>query len=171
VNGAGRGDASEQGARSTLVTGTFYADRTAPILLITYAEQKFIEAEAALGTNATQAYAAYLEGISAHMDKIGVEEADKDAYLANPAVSVGEGNLTLDLIMKEKYIAMFLNPEAWADARRYDYQYKNMTVPANLNPALNGQFIRRVIYPESETTRNGSNVPQVTLADPLWWDQ
>lgn len=170
-NGAGRGDAPEQGARSTLVEGTFYADRTAPILLVTYAEQKFIEAEAALEVNPTQAYEAYLEGISAHMDKIGVEAADRDAYLASPAVSVGAENLTRDLIMKEKYVAMFLHPEAWVDARRYDYQYEAMTLPANHNPALGGEFIRRVIYPESETTRNGSNVPQVTLTDRLWWDQ
>ncbi len=170
-NGAGRGDAPEQGARSTLVTDSYYAARTAPVLLITYAEQKFIEAEAALGTNPTQAYEAYLEGIRAHMEKIGVETTDIDAYLANADVSVGAGNLTRDLIMKEKYIAMFLHPEAWADARRYDYQYKNMTLPANLNPDLNDQFIRRVIYPESETTRNGSNVPDVTLTDRLWWDQ
>ena len=170
-NGAGRGDAPEQGARSTLVTGTFYADRTAPILLITYAEQKFIEAEAALNVDPARAYDAYLEGIWAHMDKIGVDPADRDAYLANPAVSVGVSNLTLDLIMKEKYVAMFLHPEAWVDARRYDYQYEAMTLPANHNPALSGQFIRRVIYPESETTRNGSNVPQVTLGDRLWWDQ
>ena len=170
-NGAGRGDASEQGARSTLVTGTFYADRTAPILLITYAEQKFIEAEAALNVDPTRAYEAYLEGISAHMDKIGVDPADRDAYLGSPAVSVGANNLTRDLIMKEKYVAMFLHPEAWVDARRYDYQYEDMTLPANHNPALGGEFIRRVIYPESETTRNGSNVPQVTLADRMWWDQ
>lgn len=170
-NGAGRGDASEQGSRSTLVVDSYYAARTAPVLLITYAEQKFIEAEAALSVDPTRAYEAYLEGIRAHMDKIGVEPADRDAYLAQPSVSVGAANLTRDLVMKEKYVAMFLDPEAWVDARRYDYQYEDMTLPANHNPDLNGEFIRRVIYPESETTRNGSNVPQVTLGDHLWWDQ
>ncbi len=171
-NGAGRGDAPEQGARSTLVTDSYYAARTAPILVITYFEQKFIEAEAALAAgDANRAYAAYQEGIRAHMGKIGVDTAAIDAYLANPAVSVGAAGLSLDLILKEKYIAMFLSPEAWIDARRYDYQYEGMSIPANLNPDLNGQFIRRLIYPTSETTRNSANVPAVTLSDRLWWDQ
>lgn len=172
VNGAGRGDAPEQGARSTLVEETYYANRTAPILVITYAEQKFIEAEAALAAgNTIRAYEAYLEGISAHMLKIGVSEQDVIAYIGSPQVSVGAENLTLDLILKEKYIAMFLHPEAWTDARRYDYQYSGMTLPANHNPELNGQFIRRLAYPDSEIARNGANVPNVSLADQLWWDQ
>jgi hypothetical protein len=73
--------------------------------------------------------------------------------------------------MKEKYVALFLHPETWNDARRIDYQYKDMTLPANHNPELNGQFIRRQIYPDSETSRNSANVPSVTLLDRIWWDQ
>lgn len=172
TNGAGRGDAPEQGARSTLVEDSYYAQETAPILIFTFFEQKFIEAEAALDAgDRNRAYQAYLFGIGAHMLKIGVAETDIEAYLNSPAVAVGAANLTEALIYKEKYIAMFLHPETWVDARRYDYQYENMTLPANHNPSLNGQFIRRLVYPDSETTRNGSNVPDVSLADPLWWDQ
>ena len=170
-NGAGRGDAPEQGARSTLVEGTYYSSRLSPVEIITYYEQKFIEAEAALGTNAARAYDAYLEGIRSHMETIGVESDEIDAYLAAPEVAVGAGNLTRDLILKEKYIALFLNPETWNDARRYNYQYEDMTVPANLNPDLNGNYARRVVYPESETQRNGANVPDVTMLDRIWWDQ
>lgn len=171
-NGAGRGTAAPAGERSVLTTDTWYAARTAPILIATYAEQKFIEAEAAFRTNnRPRAYQAYIAGITAHMNKLEVPVAAQNAYLTNPAVAVGEANLTLDLIFKEKYVAMFLHPEAWVDARRYDYQYRNMTIPANLNPALNGNFIRRLAYPDSETTRNGSNVPDVQLTDRLFWDQ
>ncbi|MFP4504780.1 MAG: SusD/RagB family nutrient-binding outer membrane lipoprotein [Cyclobacteriaceae bacterium] len=171
-NGAGRGDAPPSGARSTLVTDTYYASRTAPILIITYFEQKFIEAEAALDAgDRNRAYEAYLEGISAHMGKIGVEEDEIEAYLANPEVSMGAADLTLEDIFKEKHIAMYLHPEAWTDARRYDYQYAGMTLPANHNPELNGEFIRRLVYPDNELTRNGSNVPSVSLTDRLFWDQ
>ncbi len=170
-NGAGRGDAPEQGARSTLVTGTFYSSITSPIEIITYYEQKFIEAEASLGSNPGQAYQAYLDGIRSHMETIGVDAADIDAYINSPEVSVGSGSITRDLILKEKYIALFLNPETWNDARRYNYQYTDMTVPANLNPDLGGNFARRVVYPESETQRNGANVPDVTMLDRIWWDQ
>lgn len=171
VNGAGRGNAPEQGARSTLIPGQFYTSEQSPVLIATYAELKFIEAEAALQTNPARAYAAYLAGIEAHMDMLEVEEADKLAYLADPSVSMGAGNLTLADIMKEKWVALFLHPETWNDARRFDYAYKDMTLPANLNPDLNGQFIRRLAYPDSEISRNGDNVPQVTLLDPIWWDQ
>ncbi|HEX6983234.1 MAG TPA: SusD/RagB family nutrient-binding outer membrane lipoprotein [Balneolaceae bacterium] len=171
-NGDGRGDAPPAGARSVLTVNTFYAAETAPILIATYAEQKFIEAEAAFRANQqTRAYNAYLAGIEAHMDKMGVDEAAKDAYLTDPAVAVGAANLTLDHIFKEKYTAMFLHPEAWVDARRYDYQYQGMEVPENLNPQLDGQFIRRLRYPDSETQRNSENVPDVTLLDRIWWDQ
>ena len=93
------------------------------------------------------------------------------AYINNPAVSVGQANITLDLILKEKYIAMFLHPESWNDARRFDYQYEDMTLPANHNQALSGQFVRRLIYPDSEQSRNVANVPTVTALDRIWWDQ
>ncbi len=171
-NGAGRGNAPEQGAFSVLTTDNFYSDETAPVIIASYAEQKFIEAEAALSTSPAQtsrAYQAYLDGIEAHMDKVGVDEADKIAYMNDPVVAVGEANLTIDHVMKEKYVAMFLHPEAWVDARRYDYSYDDMEPP--VNSALGGEWVRRLIYPESETQRNAENVPDITRTEPLFWDQ
>ena len=173
-NGAGRGNAPESGAFSVLTSDNYYSTRTAPIVIASYAEQKFIEAEAALRANPAQparAYQAYLDGIAAHMDKIGVDSADRDAYLNDQAVAVGSGALSVDNILREKYVALFLHPETWVDARRYDYSYANMTIPANLNQDLDGQFIRRLSYPDSETQRNEQNVPEVTLTDRLFWDQ
>ncbi|GAB3761695.1 SusD/RagB family nutrient-binding outer membrane lipoprotein [Spirosoma pomorum] len=143
---------------------------TSPLLVVTYAEMKFVEAEAALRSNdASRAYTAYLAGIRANMDKLGVATTARDAYLANPAVAVGASALTLDLIFKEKYVVTYLNPEAWNDARRYDYKYKGFTLP--LNVALT-TFIRRVAYPSGEISKNGNNVPaEVALSTPLWWDK
>ncbi len=169
-NGAGRGNAPEQGAFSVLTTDDFYSERTAPVLIATYVEQKFIEAEAAFRDGQTsRAYQAYLDGIEAHMDKVGVAEADKLVYMNDPVVDVGENNLTIDHIMKEKYVAMFLHPEAWADARRYDYSYADMEPPAN--SSLGGEWIRRLVYPDSETQRNAENVPDISRTDNLIWDQ
>jgi len=173
-NGAGRGNAPEAGAFSVLTVDNYYSTRTAPIVIASYAEQKFIEAEAALRSNPAQtarAYQAYLDGITAHMDKVGVDPVDRDAYLGDPAVGVGAGSLTVDDVMREKYVALFLHPETWVDARRYDYSYQDMTIPANLNQDLGGEFIRRLGYPDSETQRNGQNVPDVNLTDRLFWDQ
>jgi hypothetical protein len=80
----------------------------------------------------------------------------------NPSVSVGETNLTLNLIFKEKYVAMFLNPEAWVDVRRNDYQYQDFELPEG---AAMSTFIRRLAYPTVEVSRNGNNVPAVVGLD------
>ncbi|MBC7571903.1 MAG: SusD/RagB family nutrient-binding outer membrane lipoprotein [Spirosoma sp.] len=128
-----------------------------PLLIATFSEMKFIEAEAALRSNdRTRAYAAYLAGIRANMDKYSVAAAVRDAYLANPVVAVGAPALTLDLIFKEKYVATYLSPESWNDARRFDYKYKGFALPVS---AALPTFIRRVAYPNGETTKNGANVP------------
>lgn len=147
-------------------------NRTAPLFLVTYAELKFIEAEAAFRTGPAgqaRAYAAYLAGIRASMGKFQVSAQESDAYIANPAVGVGAANLTLDLIFKEKYAATYLSAEAWNDARRYDYKYKDFRLPEG---AVLSNPIRRVAYPTGERSKNGSNVPSdVALDTPLWWDQ
>ncbi|MBX3241553.1 MAG: SusD/RagB family nutrient-binding outer membrane lipoprotein [Chitinophagaceae bacterium] len=140
-----------------------------PLWLVTFAELKFIEAEAALTSDPGRAYNAYLAGIAANMDKLQVETTKKSAYLAEPDVAVGQGSLTRELIFKEKYVATYLNPEAWNDVRRNDYNYKDFTLPEN---AVLPSFIRRVAYPNGETSKNGKNVPSVSsLTDRLWWDQ
>ncbi|MCH2448552.1 MAG: SusD/RagB family nutrient-binding outer membrane lipoprotein [Gracilimonas sp.] len=170
--GTDNGIASPITGHSHINGDEFYGRRSTPLQLVTFAELKFIEAEASLRDNQGQrAYDAYLEGIRAHMDKIGVNQEDRDAYINDSSVSVGVPNLTIDHIMKEKNVAMFLHPEAWADARRYDYGYKNMELPNNHNEELNGQFIRRILYPATELTRNGANVPDATLGEALWFDQ
>ncbi|WP_224999685.1 SusD/RagB family nutrient-binding outer membrane lipoprotein [Cesiribacter sp. SM1] len=171
VNGAGRGNAPAAGARSTLVTGDFYSSEQSPVLIATYAEQKFIEAEAAFTVDKERSYQAYLAGIRAHMRKLGVAQEAIDAYINNPLVSMGMADFTIDDIFREKYVAMFLHPEAWVDARRYDYQYEGFTLPENANSALGGEFIRRLAYPDSEVSRNGRNVPDVSLTDRIWWDE
>ena len=141
-----------------------------PLLIVTYAEMKFVEAEAAFRAgDKARAYSAYLAGIKANMDKFGVAAAARDAYLSNSIVAVGTSALTLDLIFKEKYVATYLNPEAWNDARRYDYKYKGFKLPVS---AALPTFIRRVAYPNGETTKNGMNVPaEMPLSTPLWWDK
>lgn len=146
--------------------------QTAPLYIVTNSEIRFIEAEAALRSGAagrTRAYTAYLAGISTNMDRLEVSTADKNAYLTNPTVAVGAANLTLGHIFKEKYVATYLSPEAWNDLRRNDYQYKDFKLPDN---AVLTKFIRRVAYPITERSKNGSNVPaESTLDTPLWWDK
>lgn len=170
-NGKGRiGDGTTK-EEVYLTTDGFYSQMNAPLLVLTFSELKFIEAEAQLRNgNPTGAYAAYLDGIRANMEKIGVDSGDIDDYLNESTVAVGANNLTLKTIFKEKYVAMFLQPESWVDARRNDYNYKDMEIPVNHNPDLGGEFIRRIDYPDSERQRNDGNIPNVDLLTRIWWD-
>jgi Starch-binding associating with outer membrane len=169
-NGAGfQGVRNTDHAQSYLDVDKWYSSDNSPLQIITNAECRFIEAEAAFRSNdMTRAYTAYLAGITASMQKIGVPADSIANYLANPAVSVGAGSLTLSLIMKEKYVACFLMPVTWDDMRRFDYAYKGFALPVNVSLST---FIRRLDYPSSEISRNGANVPDVQRTDPLWWDQ
>lgn len=89
--------------------------------MITYRELQFIIAEANVRGTAggTQVgHDAYLAGIKASFDRLGLDEAAYDAYVAQPEVDPGVGNLDLETVMTQKYIAMFLQPEVYSDWRR-----------------------------------------------------
>jgi hypothetical protein len=165
-NGKGRVGTGTTQDESYLSTTGFYSSDKSPLYIITYEEIKFIEAEVAFRTNdKTRAYNAYLAGINANMSKLGVTTT---AYVNDPSVSVGAAALTLDLIFREKYRALFLMPVTWDDARRFDYKYMLFQLPLG---AKTTTFVRRLVYPTVETSRNGANVPVVTdVTQRLWWD-
>jgi hypothetical protein len=172
-------------ANTGFKTGGYYTSVDSPLMLISYAEAKFIEAEAAflanggtttsVGSNSSS-YNAYLEGIQASMVMYGVSGTD---YLADAAIAVGEAGLMLNHIMKEKYIHNFLNPETFVDYRRYDFssdvfiglQIRNEDA-ADTGEFL-GQWFRRAEYPATELFRNEANVlaNQQTPVTPVWWDE
>ncbi|MGN6212178.1 SusD/RagB family nutrient-binding outer membrane lipoprotein [Parafilimonas sp.] len=169
VNGAGAIGNNTVHNECYLTVGKWYSSDQSPLEIITFAECKFIEAEAKFRKgDKAGAYAAYLAGITANMNKIGVSGGDITSYITNPIVAVGEAGITLKLIFKEKYAALFLSPVTWDDMRRTDYDYKDFSLP--VGAALN-TFIRRMNYPSTEISTNGSNIPTVQLSDHLWWDQ
>ncbi len=169
-NGAGyQGKKNTDHVQNYIDVDKWYSSTNSPLQIITNAEVRFIEAEAAFrANNKIRAYAAYIAGITASMQKLNVPTDSIVKYLANPAVAVGEGGLTLNLIMKEKYVACFLMPVTWDDMRRFDYSYKDFALPANSSLPT---FIRRMDYPSSAISRNGANVPNVLRTDHLWWDK
>ena len=162
----------------------YYTSIDSPLMLISFAEAMFIKAEASFLANGgtttstgttTEAYEAYLAGINASMSMYGVNGAD---YMADTSVDVGEGNLMLNHIMKEKYINNFLNPETFVDLRRYDFSdtvFKGLTIrnEEDADGDYTGQWFRRANYPSSELNRNRANVEanQKTPVEPVWWDQ
>jgi len=147
--------------------GAFYASINSPVPLVTYAEAKFIEAEAAFQTgNKTRAHAAFIEGITASCAKTGADSVTIAAFLAMPKINPGEANLTLQNIMEQKYIAMFSQSESWSDWRRTNFP--------NLTPITGSQVPRRFPYPISERTRNRVQLEKVSkgvsLFSRVWWD-
>ncbi|PLK45513.1 SusD/RagB family nutrient-binding outer membrane lipoprotein [Emticicia sp. TH156] len=160
------GVAPGSGAGSTVdfnITA-WHSNINSPIVMMTYAEVKAIEAEARFLANGgsisssgttTDAYNAYLAIARANMQKLGVSSTNIDTYLSASVVNVGAANLTLTHIIREKYKAMFLIGDIWTDVRKYNYL--DFPMPLNLNPDLNGQRIQRMKYPSSELTRNAKN--------------
>ncbi|MFT4566468.1 MAG: hypothetical protein ACI9FN_001424 [Saprospiraceae bacterium] len=104
----------------------FITDNVTPFIganiiqeLITYREMQFIIAEADARTGGTQeGYDAYLSGIKASFERYGLGDAEYDAYVAQAEVAPGVGNLTLEQVMTQKYIGLYLQPEVYNDYRR-----------------------------------------------------
>jgi len=168
-NGKGRIGTGTNHEECYLTEDGWYSTSTAPFRIATYEEALFIKAEALFRKgDKPNAYDAYIAGIEANLHQLGVSDTAYTRYTTDPAVAVGSGALTLQLIMKEKYVACFLSPVTWDDMRRTDYNYQGFSLPVN---ALLTSFIRRMNYPTDELSRNGKNAPDVQLSDHLWWDQ
>lgn len=154
--------------------GVFFTAEDAPVNVASYAEAKFIEAEARLIlSGAAAADAPYRDAIRANMQKLGVAEAAIDAYVdaRPPLASLAD---PLEEIIREKYIANFLKVEPWHDWRRTGYP--------DLEP-VDGAIIAgipvRIRTPASELSNNEANV-LATGIDPglqgmlyrgsdVWW--
>ena len=166
VNGAGRRGDGTKVLESYLVLEGALSGETSPLDIITYAELKFIEAEAALATSDQErANAAFTAGVTASMREIGVDSVGVTRYLT---AAYGDDDIDRNDVFREKYAALFLSPETWVDARRYDYMYEDFTLARN---AALPTFPVRVLYPATETDRNAANVPDVTMTDALFWDR
>ncbi|SFZ90318.1 Starch-binding associating with outer membrane [Flaviramulus basaltis] len=148
--------------------GGFHTSSNSPLFFLSYSEAMFIKAEAEFlvnggtttssGTTAS-GYNAYLEGIQANIDKLGVDGSD---YLADSSVDVGQSNLQLHNIMREKYIANIHNTETYSDFRRYDFSsdvFKGLDLRLQQpDDEYVGQWFTKCIYPTSETDTN-TNIP------------
>ncbi len=135
------------------------------LAILSYTEQKFIEAECKLKAatpDAAGAKVAMLEGIKSSFAEAGVTDATKyTAYVAQ--ATVNPATTTINQVAIQKYIALYTSPEAYNDWRRTG-------IPA-LTPNL-GTFVpRRFLYPQTELDLN-TNTPKGTkLSDRVGWDK
>jgi hypothetical protein len=163
------------------VDRTRMARRDAPIYLVTYSQTLLLVAEAAARGWVTDDVAGrYSEAIEANMEQMadyGPETAIPasaiEAYLqANPL----DMDNAMEEINAQYWVSSFLDgPEAFANFRRSGYP----DLDPNPYPGseINGDFIRRLTYPDSEFSVNNDNVQQAVarqgqdnLDTRVWWD-
>lgn len=147
------------------VPGPLYGSDASAVPLVTFTEAKFIEAEAQFRAGkATEAKAAYTAAINASMAQSGVSAADAQAYLAQSKVTPS-GDLTLQNIIEQKYIALFTQAEAWTDWRRTGFPLVQSTT------GVPTQIPRRLLYPQSERNYNPNTPTGINLTTRIWWDK
>ena len=163
------------GFSRTFDQGTFYTNINAPVVMASYTEMKFIEAEIELMNNndIPAAEAALAEAITASIAKL-TGSADA-AYVATNSALAGlaDNDARLEQLITQKYIAMYSNGlEPWTDFRRTGYPVLTPNANGSNSFNLNGEIPRRVSYPQTEIDLNNANVPikDGNLQTPLWWD-
>lgn len=134
-----------------------------PILMFTYHELKFIEAEAKFRTGDATWTTSLQEAIAASFEFIGASGAD-DYYTNNVLPRLTGGN-ELNEIITQKYIAFY---DREAIEAYNDYRRTGIPEMKNPNNATVG-FIWRFPYALSETSSNSANVPSYTIFDKVWW--
>jgi hypothetical protein len=134
-----------------------------PILMFTYHELKFIEAEAKFRLGDATWEAALQEAVEASFGLNGLP-GGTDYFNNDVKPRLTAGN-ELDEILTQKYIAFFDREaiEAYND-------YKRTGIPEMKNPnnATVG-FIWRFPWALSETSSNSANVPSYGIFDKTWW--
>lgn len=149
--------------------GTYLAGKTAGVYtsFMTYHELKFIEAEALLPTDGAGALAAYQAGVIASLEWVGV---DLTATTFDDDI-LALGSITLEEIIRQKYIANYGQAQIYNDWRRTNYpDVAGMDTP----PTATKEIPRRFPYPQGEITYNSKIEAlwqkTVFLETPVWWD-
>ena len=166
ADGAGgfSGSAPGAGDITTSDMGAFYASAASTVNLLSYVEYLFIEAEAKHETGDKAGAATALNAaIMASLEKLGVD--GDSATFETTYANEDAASITLDKIMKQKYVALFMTTENWSDWRRTGIP--TLALPVN---AIYNEIPRRYPYPTSEKTYNSANVPSVILTNHVWWD-
>lgn len=141
----------------------------APVKMISAAESYFLQAEAvARGWLTGNAQTLYQQGIAASFASY---EIDPGSYITDVVAQWPAGaENQVKAIITQKYFAMCGNQgfEAWTEWRRTGYP--DFFVPSEASNLGVGFYPLRMLYPNTEITRN-SNFPGLkTITEPVWWD-
>ncbi len=147
--------------------GGFYGNFNSDLLLYTFHEMKFIEAEVRFRQGGTVAATnALVAAITANMEMLGIAKSEINTYLSSLPVT------SLATIMNEKYKALYTQMESWTDWRRTGFP--NLTTnPYSSNLEIN-EIPRRLPYPQTERLYN-KNFKDLSSSENrtqrMWWDQ
>lgn len=145
--------------------GEYVAGPTSPTIIMSYAELKFIQAEAYLMLGQREeAQEAFEEAVRASLLRV-IGEVPTDWFEAN--IEGDAVSLTFEKILTQKYINGYGTSQPYADWRRTGIPNLELAEGAVIE-----QIPTRFPYPQSEYDYNAENVPEnITLSDKLWWDQ
>ncbi|MVT06864.1 SusD/RagB family nutrient-binding outer membrane lipoprotein [Chitinophaga tropicalis] len=145
------------------------ASALAPVKFISAAESYFLQAEAvSRGWLTGDAKALYQQGIAASFASYKVDQGSyvTDRVAEFPADKDGQ----VKAIITQKYFAMCGNQgfEAWSEWRRTGYP--DFFVTSQASDLGDGVFPVRMLYPNTELTRNPNFPGAKVITDKVWWD-
>jgi hypothetical protein len=145
----------------------------APVVLMSTAESYFLQSEAvARGWGSGNAMSLYEKGIAASFLYWGLSLAQAATFYNKPDVrfpTSGSLEQKLDAIITQKWISMngTQNLEAWTEWRRTGYpDFFLVSKTSNIGNV----FPVRILYPDSEISRNPNTPAQRSVTDKVWWD-
>jgi hypothetical protein len=129
---------------------------------LTYVEQEFIKAEAYNKTSDdVMARESLVSAVQASFDELGIDDAGWMSDFEDDITTLS-GNDLYEEIMLQKYIALYLQPEAFVDWRRSG-------IP-NLTPVAGTTIPRRFPYSSEERSYNKSIPSLVSIFERNWID-
>jgi len=159
------GSAAGAADETASMPGTYQSSGTSPVVLISYAEVKFIEAEALLSSDPDGAAAAYNAAVLASLEKVtGVAD---QTWMDDNNITATAAGITLEKIMEQKRVALIGQIQPFSDWRRTGYPMLSLATGATKT-----EIPRRFPYSQDESIYNPDNVPSIgSIIDPVWWDE
>jgi hypothetical protein len=147
--------------------GKYLATQNVSFPLVTFAEAKFIEAEAKLRkADAAGAATAFNDAVLASVKQ--VTGANADATYTTAYASETAASISLEKIMTQKYMSLFAQVEAYSDWRRTGIP----TLEVNTNAVGGNSDVPRRLPTVLEERLYNTNATKISdIRTKVWWDQ
>jgi hypothetical protein len=149
----------DQTSIGTSYIGSAFASEASQIGIVTYAEAKFIEAEAKARLGQSGVDTALQEAVAASVRKI--TSTDPTA----PFLAAATADITIAGIIQQKYVALFLTMEPYNDFRRTGFPalVPNQNANIKLIPV-------RLPTPSDERQYNPNATVVSNVTSKIWWE-